>query len=303
MASSGTVPAVKPVLLVHGGAGPRPPDDAVHAQAPERLAALRAAVAAGAACIEHGALAACVAAVSSLEQAPLFNAGLGSALATDGGAWCDAAVMTGDGSAGAVAAVSGIRHPVQAAAAVRAEGEMVLWTGNSVELAKRYGLKRVSPSALVTERQRARLRAHLERGGGPGTGTVGAVCLDREGRLAAATSTGGRVGKAPARVGDSPLVGAGTWAHSDTCAVSATGEGEAFIAAVFAHEVHARMRHGGQALEIAARGALQEVLGAGGRGGAICVAADGSFAMPATHQVFQRAWLAGNDPAECALEP
>jgi beta-aspartyl-peptidase (threonine type) len=288
-------------LLVHGGAGPRRKDDG---HAPDRLAALRTALAAGAAHLDDGALSACIAAVCALEDEPLFNAGLGAVLARDGGAWCDAAVMTGDGRAGAVAGVSGIRHPVKAAAAVRAEGEMVLWAAHSTDLAARYGLEGAGPDALVTDRQRERLESHLagseERG--MGMGTVGAVCLDREGRLAAATSTGGRTGKAPARVGDSPLIGAGTWASAGSCAVSATGEGEAFIRAVFAHEIHARMLHAGQPLSAAAEDALQDVLGAGGRGGAICVGADGSFAMPATDEVFQRGWLVGDGPPECRLE-
>jgi beta-aspartyl-peptidase (threonine type) len=103
-------------------------------------------------------------------------------------------------------------------------------------------------------------------------------------------------------VGDSPLIGAGTWANADTCAISATGAGEAFIVASFAHEVHARMRHAGEPLEAAAQAALQDVLGAGGRGGAICVGADGSFSMPATDEVFQRGWLVGDEPPECRLD-
>jgi beta-aspartyl-peptidase (threonine type) len=293
------VARVRPVLLVHGGAGPRPRSEVDPA---ERLDSLRVALEAGAAALDRGALSACIAAVVALEDAPLFNAGLGSALARDGGAWCDAAVMTGDGRAGAVAGVTGIRHPVRAAAAVRAEGEMVLWAGHSDSLAERYGLERVPPDALVTDRQRDRLRSHLARGDEPGMGTVGAVCLDREGRLAAATSTGGRTGKAPARVGDSPLIGAGTWSSAGTCAVSATGEGEAFILASFAHEVHARMRHTGQDLDTASRGALDDVLAAGGRGAAICIGADGTIAMPATAEMFQRGWLVGDGPPECRLE-
>jgi beta-aspartyl-peptidase (threonine type) len=296
-----TVPGVQPVFLVHGGAGRRRAGDGAPAYASARAAALRAALSAGAACLEDGALAACLAAVEVLEGSPLFNAGVGSVLASDSRAWCDAAVMTGDGRAGAVAAVSGIRHPVHAAAAVRAEGEVILWAGSSAALAARYGLRRVRPSALVTDRQRERLRSHLAGRRRAAMGTVGAVCLDREGRLAAATSTGGRIGKPPARVGDSPLIGAGIWAHGETCAVSATGDGEAFIAAAYAHEVHARMRHGGQGLEVAAHGALEEVLAAGGRGGAICIGADGSVAMPATAEIFQRAWLL-DGVVGCALE-
>lgn len=292
---------MQPVLIVHGGAGPRRPDDG---HSSERRAALRTALEAGAARLDEGALSACVAAVTSLEDAPMFNAGLGSALARDGGAWCDAAVMTGDRRAGAVAGVAGIRHPVRAAAAVRAEGQMVLWAGHSDALAARYDLQRVRPDALVTDRQRERLEAHLAGDGEPGMGmgTVGAVCLDGQGMLAAATSTGGRTGKWPARVGDSPLIGAGTWANNGTCAVSATGEGEAFILASFAHDVDARMRHGREMLDAAARAALDEVLAAGGRGAAICVAADGSVAMPATAEIFQRGWLIGDGLPECRLE-
>lgn len=294
---------MRPVLLVHGGAGARPPGDPpVQAQTPEREAALLAAVSAGRAQIGGGALAACIAAVRVLEDSPLFNAGRGSALADDGTVWCDAAVMTGDGRAGAVAAVSGIRNPVLAAAAVREEGQMVLWAGNSAQLAVRYGLCRGRPGVLVTDRQRRRLQAHQTGRTQPEMGTVGAVCLDADGRLAAATSTGGRMGKAPARVGDSPVIGAGTWARAGTCAVSATGEGEAFIAAAYAHDVHARMRHAGQSLELAAHAALEDVLRTGGRGGAICVGADGTYAMPATAEIFQRAWLVGDGPAQCALE-
>jgi beta-aspartyl-peptidase (threonine type) len=98
------------------------------------------------------------------------------------------------------------------------------------------------------------------------------------------------------------VIGAGTWASAETCAVSATGEGEAFIRTSFAHEVHARMRYGGQPLDAAASGALDEVLAAGGSGGAICVGADGSVAMPATAEMLQRGWLVGDGPPECRLE-
>jgi beta-aspartyl-peptidase (threonine type) len=265
------------------------------------MKALRAALSAGFAQIDSGALGACIAAVRELEDSPFFNAGLGSALATDGEVWLDAAVMTGDGRCGAVAAVQGIAHPVEAAAALRTEGEMVLWTGNSDELAARYRLETVPPASLITPQQQERLRAHLNGEPRAAMGTVGAVCLDGDGNLAAATSTGGRVGKPPARIGDSPLIGAGTWAGADTCAVSATGDGEAFIATAYAHEVHARVRYARQPLAVAAAGALDAVLQAGGRGGAICVGADGSVAMPATTEILQRAWRTADGKTGCAL--
>jgi isoaspartyl peptidase/L-asparaginase-like protein (Ntn-hydrolase superfamily) len=278
-----------PVLLVHGGAGargrrPGGSDD-------ERRAQLALAVEAGWRELDAGggAEAACIAAVCVLEESPLFNAATGSALADDGSVWCDASLMTAGGLAGAVAAIEGIRHPILAARAIaHADGRPVLWAGRSRELAARYELETIHPSLMVTERQRRRLqRATTDTTGG---GTVGAVCLDASGELAAATSTGGFAGKLPARVGDSAILGAGTWAHGETCAVSATGDGEAFIRAAFAHEVHARMLHAGEGLEAAVAAALNAIREAGGLGGAICVDARGTIAMPATSEIMHRAW-------------
>ena len=292
-----------PVLVVHGGAGSR------RAQADEgaelRLELARA-VAAGWARLAAGAgaEAACVAAVCVLEDSPRFNAGTGSALAADGGVWCDASLMGGDGRAGAVAALQGIRHPIRAAQArADAAPAALLWTGHSAELAALQGLEPIDPALMVTERQRRRLDARLAReGGAPATGgTVGAVCLDATGALAAATSTGGYAGKPPARVGDSAILGAGTWADGRTCAVSATGDGEAFMRVVFAHEIHARMLHGGETLAAAAGAALAAVGDAGGRGGAICVGADGAIAMPVTSEVMPRAWRRAGERTHTAL--
>jgi len=135
----------------------------------------------------------------------------------------------------------------------------------------------------------------------PSPGTVGAVCLDARGLLAAATSTGGYCGKPPARVGDSAILGAGTWAHRLTCAVSATGDGEAFIRAAFAHEVHARMLHKGESVADAAAAALAAVAAAGGSGGAICVDAGGAIAMPVSSDVMARAWRIGDEPTRVEL--
>ncbi len=271
---------MKPVVIVHGGAGPRRSGGA--RSDGERAAALERAVAVAFEHLDAGALDACVAAVSELEDAPLFNAGRGSVLARDGGVWCDAAVMAGDGRAGAVAAVTGVMNPVRAARAVLEDDETLLWAGHSRELVARYGLQSVDPAQMVTPAARARLDAHLAGRRQPRSGTVGAVCLDASGDLAAATSTGGKVGKQASRVGDSALVGAGTWADGRTCAVSATGAGEAFIRAVYAHEVHARMLLAGHSLADAAAGALETVRAADGLGGAICISARGEIAMPFT---------------------
>lgn len=137
---------MQPVVIVHGGAGPRRRAGAERIDG-QRLAALEHAVRTACANLGDGALAACVAAVAELEDCPLFNAGTGSALASDGTVCCDAAVMTGAGRAGAVAAVTGIRHPVRAARALLDEGEMVLWAGHSGELIARHGLTAIDPRA------------------------------------------------------------------------------------------------------------------------------------------------------------
>jgi isoaspartyl peptidase/L-asparaginase-like protein (Ntn-hydrolase superfamily) len=291
---------MKPIVIVHGGAGPARPERSARASA-ARLGALEEAVALAFARLREGALAACVAAVTALEDRPLFNAGTGSALASDGGVWCDAAVMTGDGRAGAVAAVNGVLHPVQAAKALLDDGDTLLWAGNSAELVARFGLRAADRQRMVTSAARARLEAHLAGERQPQSGTVGAVCLDASGRLAAATSTGGRIAKHPARVGDSPLIGAGTWADRRTCAVSATGAGEAFIRAVYAHDVHARMLLGGQPLATAAADALEEVRAAGGLGGAICLSAQGEIAMPCSDGEMTCAWRVGDGRMRSAV--
>jgi beta-aspartyl-peptidase (threonine type) len=290
-----------PVVIVHGGAGPRGSADAERAD-PERLAALERAVAVAFEHLHGGAAAACVAAVCELEDCPLLNAGTGSALAHDGSVWCDAGVMTGDGRAGAVAAVEGVANPVRAAHALLLDAAPpLLWAGRSQELIARYDLHAIDPARMVTPAATRRLKAHLAGTPQPQTGTVGAVCLDARGRLAAATSTGGTTGKHPARVGDSPIIGAGVWADRRTCAISGTGDGEAFIRAAYAHEVHARMLHGGDSLAEAAAGALQVVRDAGGLGGAICVSTRGEIAMPCSDQTMSRAWRVGDGAVRSAI--
>ena len=282
-----------PILVVHGGAGrSRLRPDAL-ADADVRRD-LRRALDAGWAHLGAGAEAACVAAVRVLEDSPHFNAGTGSALAADGGVWCDATLMGGDGRAGAVAGLQGIRFPISAAQALAHGGPPLLWAGRSAELAARYGLEPIDPARMVTARQRRRLERRLGREAEAG-GTVGAACLDAAGALAAATSTGGYTAKPPARVGDSAIIGAGTWADARTCAVSATGDGEAFMRTLFAHEIHARMLHAGERLAQAAAAALAAVGAAGGLGGAVCVGADGTLAMPVSSEVMARGWRRGDE--------
>jgi L-asparaginase / beta-aspartyl-peptidase len=278
-------------VVVHGGAG-NPRAGAIADEAPYHEA-LRDALAAAQA-HQGDALSAVEAAVRVLEDAPLFNAGRGSVLTSEGTVEMDAAVMCGRTSrAGAVAAVTRVRNPVSLARAVM-DTEHVLVVGKSAErLAAERGLERMDPDWFVTEAQRRRLERHH----GARTGTVGAVALDAEGRLAAATSTGGTRGQCPGRVGDSPIVGAGTYADG-ACAVSVTGDGEAIIRAVAAHEVSALLRHRGLSLPDACDIVLRERLEPlGAAAGMIALGAGGEVAMPFNTTVMHRAWqVAGAEP-------
>jgi isoaspartyl peptidase/L-asparaginase-like protein (Ntn-hydrolase superfamily) len=252
------------------------------------------------------ALDAVEAAVVVLEDEPLLNAGRGAALTSEGAAELDAALMDGrTRAAGAVACVRGIANPVRAARLVLERSPHVLLVGPGAEaFAAAHGLPRVDPASLATPARRADLEAVLRaRGAGSAAGgTVGAVARDAAGHLAAATSTGGVTGQLPGRVGDSPLVGAGTWADDATCAVSATGLGEAFVRAAFAHEVDARMRLLGEALERACCGALERVAALGARGGCAAVDRAGHVALPFTSAAMPRGWIGPDGGPRVALD-
>ncbi|MBL0218260.1 MAG: isoaspartyl peptidase/L-asparaginase [Myxococcales bacterium] len=255
-------------IVVHGGAGAIPPER--H----ERLrAGVRAAAIVGDAILAAGgsALDAVVAAVRVLEDDPEFNAGTGSVLTRDGTVETDAAVMTGhDQKIGAVGAVPDLGCAIALARAVLEGGEHVLLAGPAaLRFAAEVGISPSAPGALVTERARARLADHLARRSSPTEGgTVGAVARDRAGRFAAATSTGGMVGKRAGRIGDSPIVGAGTWADREV-AISATGDGEAILRVTLARNVAARAAAG---LAVAARAALAELAAiTGGSAGLIAI--------------------------------
>jgi L-asparaginase / beta-aspartyl-peptidase len=296
----------EPALAVHGGAGPRAPRD----EGPYREA-LRAALDAGWVALGAGgapsgaaasaALDAVQAAVEVLEDAPLFNAGRGSVLTADGRVEMDAAIATPAG-AGAVACVTRVRHPVRLARGVMERTPHVLIAGRGAEaLAVEWDLETLKPDWFVVPRERERLEraAAPEAAGGTDTerepasgGTVGAVARDADGRLAAATSTGGVRGQLPGRVGDSPLLGAGTYAD-ERCAVSATGDGEAVIRALAAYEI-ARLVGAGVPLAEAAERVLRERVGAfGGTGGVIAIGADGPPALPFTTAMMHRGWRVG----------
>ena len=286
-------------IAVHGGAGPRRPEQSAEDEVREALhRALeggRAALAAG-----RPALEAVTVAVAVLEDAPSFNAGRGSALTEAGTVEMDATVMRGDDRAvGAVAAVRRVRHPVALARLVLERGREGILCGIDAErLAATCGLELVGEAELIIEPQRDRWLGRLRDGG---YGTVGAVALDRGGGLAAATSTGGRAGQATGRIGDSAVPGAGTWADSGTAAVSCTGHGEAILRAVCAHEVNVRVREGhtlGEAADAAVNGELARF---GGDGGLIALDARGNLAMPFSTEAMSRGWWVGEGPPQTAI--
>jgi len=284
-----TAPA--PVIVVHGGAGGL--TDELREHEAEYRHAIEAALTRGAEALQTGgAVDAVCAAVMEMESFPLFNAGYGAALCSDGSVELSASVMRGsDRAAGAVAVMTRTRHPVAAAAALLGDAEVML-AGESAEAhAAANGLEQLNPEDFVTERQRRRLAEGLTGSGQ----TVGAVCLDETGLLAAATSTGGLHGQRPGRVGDSPLIGAGTWADGHV-AVSCTGKGESFIRAGAARLVAALVEHG-TTLEEAAHAALTEVAKCGGEGGLIAVDARGNVTLPMSTAAMPRGvWRPGKEP-------
>jgi beta-aspartyl-peptidase (threonine type) len=271
------------VLVVHGGCG-NPAAGVVRDEVAYKRA-IEASLQAGWAPLEDGggALDAVQAAVESLEDCPLFNAGRGSVLNARGLAEMDAGLMCGaDLRTGAVAAVTGVRHPVALARAVMERTRHVLIAGAGAEdLAREAGLEIRDPAWFVTERQRERWMASK--------GTVGAVALDAHGHLAAATSTGGVRGQRAGRVGDSPLIGAGTYADDATCAVSATGDGELIVRATVAAEVAGLVRHRGVPLADACARVLRERLEPlGAEAGLIALDARGEAVMQANTRVLHR---------------
>lgn len=264
---------------MHGGAGD-PRGGALLDQAPYH-AGLRAAAARGWSVLENrgAALDAVQAAVVSLEDEPLFNAGRGAVLNKAGEAEHDAAVMDGaTRRAGGIAATRGIRNPVVLARAVMESTPHVLLAGAGAEaLADREGVQRVDPEWHIAEHREQQWR---------GGDTVGAVAVDADGHVAAATSTGGISRKFPGRIGDSPIPGAGLYADDATCAVSASGTGEAILQSVTCFRVAALVEHAGLALDEAVPRAVADV---SGDLGLIAIDAAGNVAIDFNTQVFHRA--------------
>jgi beta-aspartyl-peptidase (threonine type) len=273
-------------VIVHGGAGADPTD-----RPDELREGMRAAALAGWRALGGGgrAVDAVEAAVRALEDHPRFNAGRGSVLTAAGTVEMDASIMDGDRRAcGAVAAVSRVANPVTLARRVMEDDRHVLLVGDGAHaFARAVGLPDCNPTLLTTDRQRARLAAHVEDNGG----TVGAVAIDRHGTIAAATSTGGMIGKRPGRVGDSALIGCGTYADSRLGGVSCTGSGEAIIRVVLAHVTLDRLAQDGDP-EAAARAAVDLLVKEGrGEGGLILVDPRGRVGQATSTRLMPVAWM------------
>ncbi len=275
-------------IAIHGGAGPIPLQALTGAREKQFRASLQAALDAGYEILDRGgaSLDAVTTAVRLLEDDPLFNAGHGAALTRDGAAELDAAVMEGKSQrAGAVASVRHVKNPVDLARRVMEKSRHVLLVGaGAEEFALEEGLALVPNSYFRTDERRRQLQ--FEQSGQavsdliPSHGTVGAVAFDEQGNLAAATSTGGMTNKRQGRVGDSPIIGAGTYAKNGVCAVSATGHGEYFIRAVAAYHICASVEYRKLKLEEAAREMLHVILRRlGGRGGIIAIDGSGDIVM------------------------
>jgi L-asparaginase / beta-aspartyl-peptidase len=299
-------------LAIHGGAGTLPRAEMGGEMERKYRSGLAAALDAGYAVLQRGgtSLDAVTRAVTVLEDNPLFNAGLGAVFTLDGRNELDAAIMDGGSlKAGAVCGVTHIRNPIELARTVMEHSEYVMLSGTGAEeFALTRGIALVPRSYFHTPerwRQLERIRsgdAGLSALTISHVGTVGAVARDGAGRLAAATSTGGMTGKRYNRIGDSPIIGAGTYADDRSCAVSATGHGEVFIRAAVAHDICSRMRFGGRTLSTAVREVVLEELPAlRGEGGVIAIDAQGEIAMEFNSEGMFRASRRAGEEAQIAI--
>jgi beta-aspartyl-peptidase (threonine type) len=307
-------------LAIHGGAGalPRVPFTAAREDAYRQ--GLMQALLAGQRLLESGgcALDAVEAAVAALEDNPLFNAARGAVLTADGTVELDAAIMDGtDLRAGAVALIRHVRNPVRLARRLLEDCAHVFLVGEGAErFAERAGFSLVANDYFITPERAQQFEAFKQRrlrsgaASGPQAvaleepplGTVGAVARDHAGGLAAATSTGGTAGKHSGRVGDSPVIGAGTYADNQTCAVSTTGHGEWFLRTVQAYDIAARLRYGGYSLSAAVSEAVSQRLAQlGAAGGLIAVDQHGEIAMGHNTPAMFRASVRAGEAASVHL--
>ena len=284
-------------MMIHGGCGAMRPDTVPPEQEGRARAGLEAALSAGEEILVDGgsALDAVEAAARVLEENPAFNAGRGCVLTAEGHAELDAAIMDGaERRCGAVAGLRTTRAPVSAARAAMEHSPHILLTyAGADRFAAEQGLEQVSNDWFIVPQRAAQLAKVMAAGGGFDSdikyGTIGAVAVDQAGHVAAATSTGGLTAKRWGRIGDSPLIGAGTYADDRAAAVSATGLGESFIRAAGAHELCARMRLGGEGLQQALDAVLADIVALGGNGGLIAVTPSGEAAWGFTTPGMYRA--------------
>lgn len=285
-----------PILIIHGGAGSHGPGST-----PARRArveqALRESLEAGYTILNNDgdAQEAVCAAIRVMEDCPEFNAGRGAALTHDGTAQMDACIMTGNGEVGAVARVDTIKNPIDAALAVKEQTKHILFCAPNQATIDAWQVEVRDTSYFITpERQESLVNSINEGDAWEKHGTVGAVAIDSQGRLAAATSTGGITNQITGRVGDTPLPGCGTYANDEVAAISCTGIGEAFIKAVAAHDVAARMRYGKQSIMQAAQGALQSVQRHNGDGGMIILSAKGAGLIAFNSEMMNAGYACGS---------
>jgi beta-aspartyl-peptidase (threonine type) len=269
-------------IVIHGGAGAMSKDKMTSEMDSLYRASLQQALEVGKQILITGgtSLEAVEKTINILENDPLFNAGKGAVFTHDGKNELDASIMDGSNlAAGSVAGVTDIRNPITAARYVMTKSEHVMLTGEGAsQFAKEQGLEIVPPEYFRTEKRYKELLEILKR---EKNGTVGCCALDKSGNLAAGTSTGGMPNKRYNRVGDAPIIGAGTYANNATCAVSATGHGEFFIRWTVAHDISALMEYKGLSLMEASELVVNDKLvKAGGSGGVICVDTKGNVSMP-----------------------
>lgn len=301
-------------FVIHGGAGTILKSNMTPELEEEYRAKLKEALLAGYNILKNdgSSLDAVEAAIRIMEDSPLFNAGKGAVFTSEGTNELDASIMDGKTQkAGAVAAVKRIKNPISVARLVMEQSPHVMMVGDGAEtFAKQKGVELVSPDYFYTERrwkelQRAKEKEQQEAGRPKKVsrnldaeyadvtkyGTVGAVALDKQGNLAAATSTGGKTNKKYGRVGDSPIIGAGTYANNRTCAVSGTGDGEFFIRGVVAYDISAQMEYQGKSLKEAANTVIEKLGKLGGTGGIIAIDRNGNITMPFNTEGMYRGFV------------
>ncbi len=305
-------------IAIHGGAGTITRADLSAEQEAAYQAKLTEALNAGHAILAEGgtSMDAVIAAIQIMEESPLFNSGRGAVYTFDGEHELDASIMNGANlEAGAVAGVKTVKSPIALARAVMENSVHVMLSGEGAEqFAQEQGLEQVDNSYFNTERRYEQLERAREKLGAADKqaylalddkykmGTVGAVALDQQGNLAAATSTGGMTAKRYGRIGDSPIIGAGTWADNASCAVSATGHGEYFIRYHVAADICSRVKYLDQSIKVAGDTVIHDVLlPAGGTGGVIIVDAEGNVHMPFNTEGMYRASRVGNGEINVAI--